>query len=498
MLRARLSATGARLLAGGLLVLLGGCAGISDYFREAGRAPAAAPAAIESWPHRELWTGLVFNGQKIGFTRREVRPARGAPGLYEIESEAAMRLKFLGVDKRVSLRALDRVRGDLTLESFRYWHEIDGSPLEVSGRSDGRVLSFTVKASGSEHEKSARLDEPLYPSSALALLPVVRGLAVGARGRYAVFHGETQSVTPAEQEVQAYETSKLFAGTAFRTLTRMLGLETTTWIAADGRPLFELGLHGVMISALEDEAAARRYLIEASLAKRDALVEFSLLPAGPIEAPRRVSRLEIVLEELPAGFDVPSEGGQSCARSGGRLECRIDRSAPLAQGDPKRYLAATMAAPSNLGQIKQLSRHITEGSRSEDESVALLLRWIEANIAKEAIDSFTAIDVLRERRAECQGHAYLLAALARALGIPARVVNGLAYSEAHGGFLYHTWNELWIAARGWQPVDPSFGQAHADATHLKLIEGEAPADLLPLVNLVGKIRVASVAPLGRW
>ena len=127
-----------------------------------------------------------------------------------------------------------------------------------------------------------------------------------------------------------------------------------------------------------------------------------------------------------------------------------------------------------------------------------LFEWIEKNIAREAIDSFSAVDVLRERRAECQGHSYLLAALARALGIPARIVNGIVYSEPHGGFLYHTWNELWIEGRGWRPVDATFGQAHADATHLKLVEGETPAELLPLATLVGRIRVASVSALGRW
>ena len=77
----------------------------------------------------------------------------------------------------------------------------------------------------------------------------------------------------------AYETSALFEGPAFKVATRMLGIETTTWIGADGGPL--LGCHtGVLISALEDEARARRYLVEASLNKRDALVEFSLLRAG--------------------------------------------------------------------------------------------------------------------------------------------------------------------------------------------------------------------------
>lgn len=496
MPRARLSAAGIRLFLVAALALPGGCA-TRDYFRDAGAAPAAQAIALERWPHRDIWTGIVFNGEKVGFTHRVVRPAPGAPGRFEIESEAAIRLRFLGIDKRLALRSLDRVRADLTLESFRYSHEIDGSSLEVQGTSDGEVLKFSVRNASGIDERSAPLEKPLYPSSVLAMLPAAKGLAVGDTARYAVFNGETQSIAEAEQEVQAWESSELFAGLAFRVLTRLHGLETVTWISADGRPLFERGLNGVMISALEDEASARRYLLEATLSRQDALVDFSLLRAGPIEAPRRVSRLEIALENVPPGFAVPEGGGQRCSRSGGRLECLVDRTAPPARDDPARYLRATLAAPSNLGQIRDLASRIGKSSSGQEHSVSLLLEWIEKNIAREAIDSFSAIDVLRERRAECQGHAYLLAALARALGIPARIVNGIAYSEAHGGFLYHTWNELWIG-RGWRPVDATFGQAHADATHLKLVEGEAPAELLPLATLVGRIRVASVSALGRW
>src|SRR5260221_2358736 len=93
--------------------ILQGCA--AQYFRAAGAPPAPAAVTLETWPHRDLWTGVGFNGDKIGFTRRTLRPA--ADGLLEIESEAAIRLRFLGVDERVHLRALDRVRSDLTLAS---------------------------------------------------------------------------------------------------------------------------------------------------------------------------------------------------------------------------------------------------------------------------------------------------------------------------------------------------------------------------------------------
>jgi len=481
-----------------LCALLAGCAGTGDYFRDAGTPPAPAAVSLETWPHRELWTGVVFNGEKIGFTRRTLRGAVDAPDRYEIESEAVIRLRFLGIDKRINLHSLDRVRSDLTLESFRYQHEIDGSALKVTGKSDGRSLTFVVEASGSREEKNYSSKEPVYPSSALSYLPVLRGLAVGRSERYAIFEGETQKLAEAEQEVLAWESSTLFEGPAFKLATRLLGMETTTWITADGRPLLELGLNGIMISALEDEATAHRYLVEASLNKRDTLVDFSLLRAGPIEAPRRVSRMSIVIAGWPAGFEVPSEGGQRCAQAGAELRCHIDRAAALAQREAASYLRPTFAAPSNLGEIRSLARSIVADAAGEEDKIARLLAWIDANIAKEAIDGFTAVDVLRERRAECQGHAYLFAALARASGVPVRVVNGLAYSDQHGGFLYHTWNEAWIAGRGWQPVDATFGQPHADATHLKLLEGESAGDLLPLVNLVGRIRVSAVSALARW
>ena len=53
-------------------------------------------------------------------------------------------------------------------------------------------------------------------------------------------------------------------------------------------------------------------------------------------------------------------------------------------------------------------------------------------------------------------------------------------------------------AAGWQAVDPTLGQLNADATHVKLIEGESLAQLAPLAGMVGKARVESARALARW
>ncbi|MDH3320469.1 MAG: transglutaminase-like domain-containing protein [Betaproteobacteria bacterium] len=489
-----------RLVAVLALALLSGCAGSGAFFHDAGVPPPTAPRALADWPWHEVWTGVVFRGRKVGFAHLALRPA-AASGRWEIESESALRLRFLGVDKKVSLRALDRVSDDLTLESFRYEYHLDGSRLRVEGERAGDVLVVRTETSGTRTEQRLQMNERALPASALALLPAQRGLRVGDKARATVFVGESQSLAEAELRAIAYQRSPLFEGAALRVATTLLGLESDAWYDAEGRPLLETALHGAMISALEDAPRARAYLVEASLNKDESLLEFGLLRSAPIAAPRHVAALSVVLEGVPAALEMPGAGGQRCSRDGSRLACRIDRRSPHEPGDAQQaqgYLRASLAAPSNERRFLDLAQSIAGDARGAQAKIERLLAWIEANIAKEAVDAFSATDVLRERRAECQGHAYLFAALARALQLPTRVVNGVVYVAEQGGFLYHTWNEVWIENAGWRPVDATFGQPLADATHLALAVGESPAELAPLAAMVGRARVAALGDIAHW
>jgi hypothetical protein len=490
-----------RVLAALALAWLGGCAGTGAYFQDAGVPPPAQAHTLADWPWREIWTGIVFQGHKVGFSRLALRPAADTAGLWELESDSAMRFRVLGIEKKVNLRTLDRVRADLTLESFRYQYELDGSPLRLEGESSGGELVVRVETGGVRSEQRLRLAHAAYPANALTLLPVLRGLRVGSAQRVPVFVGESQEVSPAELRVLGYERSSLFEGPAFKVATSLLGLDSETWYDAQGRPLLEIAMHGVMVSALEDADSAQAYLVAASLNKDESLLEFSLLRSPPIAEPRRAAALSIALEGVPAALQVPGAAGQSCTRAGVRLECRIDRRDRPAAGDAQqaaRYLQPTLAAPSNEGRIAELAQSIAGDAASPDAKIDRLLAWIDANIAKAAVDAFSAVDVLRERRAECQGHAYLFAALARALGLPTRVVNGVVYMPEYGGFLYHSWNEVWIDGAGWRPVDATFAQPLADATHLALVEGEGARDLVPLAGMLGRARIAALGGVAHW
>ena len=68
----------------------------------------------------------------------------------------------------------------------------------------------------------------------------------------------------------------------------------------------------------------------------------------------------------------------------------------------------------------------------------------------------SAREVLRTKVGDCNEHTALYVAMARSVGLPARIAVGLAYSR--GAFYYHAWPEVYIdegRGRGlWLPVDP--------------------------------------------
>jgi transglutaminase-like putative cysteine protease len=116
-----------------------------------------------------------------------------------------------------------------------------------------------------------------------------------------------------------------------------------------------------------------------------------------------------------------------------------------------------------------------------------LTRHVNAILEKKPTVSLpSAREVLRTKIADCNEHTALYVAMARALGIPARIAVGLTF--VRGAFYYHAWPEVYLEAgsnRGyWLPVDPTLNQFPADATHLRLARGglDRQAAILPLIG----------------
>ena len=100
-----------------------------------------------------------------------------------------------------------------------------------------------------------------------------------------------------------------------------------------------------------------------------------------------------------------------------------------------------------------------------------------------AKNSDNALDVLDKKAGDCTEHTLLFVTLARAIGIPAREVGGIAYmaGEKSPKMGWHAWAEF-HDGKQWITADPTWNQILVDGTHIKFSEGSTD---LKWLNILG-------------
>jgi len=169
-------------------------------------------------------------------------------------------------------------------------------------------------------------------------------------------------------------------------------------------------------------------------------------------------------------------------------------------GDPTldAALSPTFLLPSAHEEIRARAAEVVGGATSRREAARRLVDWVFAHVEKRPVVGVpNGLEVLRRMQGDCNEHTSLYVSLARAAGVPARIAAGLVYTDRISGkpaFYYHAWPEVQLGGDpAWVPVDPTFGQFPADATHLKLVEGDLDRQV-EIVGMMGRIRLAVAGP----
>ena len=473
-------------------LIFSGCAG--RYFHEMPLTQPPSPITdLSQIKFRESWYGVSFKSRKIGFAHFKLEPAEGED-LFKIESETLIRLKLLGFKKEISSREHYYIHPDLSLKSFTCEVDLGGSRRRVEGKVEARRLKVDIETENTQETQSIDLTEVIYPGVAMYFYPVLKGLDIGKEYTYFIYSAETLSLEKVSQKIKAYETSDLFEGPAFKIENSLGGMNSECWINPETGMLLEMALHGIIIYDREDELSAKRFIYQETISKNDLLLDYSLVKTDkPIPHPREVKFLEVEIAGLDEDSLVLSDEMQKATRKGKGVMYIIDHhirgdsqlNLPIDDEGVKVYRRPSAFVQSDNREIIAQSQAILKGEKSALKAVKSLADWVAREIKDSMADSFSSLDVLHKKEGECQAHAYLYAALARAAGIPTRVVSGLVYLEEYG-FLYHSWAESYVGF--WVSVDPTFGQVPADATHIKLVEGERFEDLSKLINVIGRLK----------
>ena len=441
-------------------------------------APDVLPPSAGAATERDEWFGVERDGSRVGRSHRVT--TRSASG-QRVTEDLLVSLTMLGVPQmvRTSLEAETDER--FALRRFRFTLVSPATTFSAAGTTDGRRLAVTYGPEGRRQQATIPLAEPIYLPVTLRSRVLAGDLAPGTSYGVPVFNPLTLRNEPLTVTVGARET---VAGIEAIVLTEeQHGMRARVWLEPDGTVLREEGSLGL---TLVRESREQALAGDAALAPLD-LVAASRIPVeGRIDDPRHLARLTLRMRGAAAA-SVPADPPRQ-RLSGDRL--RIERevvpaSARLhpADGALAAYLAPDPFIESDDAAIRATAQAIVGSEGDATATAHALVAWVNEHLEQApTITVPSARDVLAARRGDCNEHAVLLAALARAAGIPARVVAGAMYLD--GAFYYHAWNELWLGS--WVTADAVFRQLPADATHVKLVEG-GPERHMQLAGIIGEL-----------
>src|SRR3989344_1231237 len=153
----------------------------------------------------------------------------------------------------------------------------------------------------------------------------------------------------------------------------------------------------------------------------------------------------------------------------------------------EQYTRPTGKIDSDHPAIVAKARELAEGEDDLFKVTFNLAYWVSENVDYDLNDLTTDVAqkaswVLQNKQGVCDEMTSLFVAMARSLGIPARFVSGISYTEdgevlqALGkNWASHGWAEVYFPDIGWVSFDITFDEyGYIDVTHIKLREGFDP------------------------
>jgi hypothetical protein len=185
-------------------------------------------------------------------------------------------------------------------------------------------------------------------------------------------------------------------------------------------------------------------------------VKYTNNPEGAGE----VATITITAHPLPDGPTVP-----------------LFPSAAMAPERLRPYLQSTLYVTSETPEFKALAAQLVGNETDAAKVAARIAAYVSATIKPDpAISNLrAATDLKRDPRGVCRDFTLFYTTIARAAGLPTKQCVGIVY--ASGAFFGHAWPEVWVGTDStgkdrWVALEPTWGVPFADATHIKISEGE--------------------------
>ncbi len=459
----------------------------------------------------ETWMSCEISGTKIGYSHTVVEPVveQGADRL-RFRNQQELRIKRFGTTTviRTDLTSLETMDGHVV--ELRSELDAGGGTMTTEGRYDSGQLHLRDATQGKVETRSIPFDPEVGGFFADQRSLREKPMKPRETRRLKAFQPLVNQVGEIRLEAVGYEATKLPSGT--RQLLRIdmtveIGtaqLKSILWTDKDGTVCklrdLQLGMEAYLTSKedalaesqggsfdlgnativhvdqpIKDPHRSKQIVYRASL--KDGSIKTLLADGGTQRiTPVDDRTVELTVRAVRPGQPADLETPQS------------DRPQPV-------DLEPTTMLQSDDPAVIEMAGRVAADEKDPWRLACALERYVKGTIQLKnyATAMATAAEVARTREGDCTEHAMLLAALCRTRKIPARVAIGLVYYAPVQGFAYHMWTEVWIQDR-WVPMDATLGLGGIGAAHLKLshssLKGSSAfAELLPVVQAIGRLEL---------
>ncbi len=447
----------------------------------------------------EDWYGLYFNGQKAGWASNAVE--FDPEGNVLVSEDAHFRVTMNGVkqDMQIAVKRIYAKNGDLL--RIEQTVSDQGGVNKIDARVHDDTMTMTSEIGGAVKTHDLPKPKESLRDALKQVALVSKNPKVGDTMSFSTFEPMYERELNGVSTIEGVE-ERVLDGVAtkvykVKTTIKETPIDTISYVAEGGKTL-EDQLAGIITTRLEPKEMAQDVNYS-----NDVIVSNAALVDQPIGQPRTRDTLHLRITGPLAAEHFLNDDRQHLAQVDGHVDfvgkrISLDGFAtahlPIDNADVLQWTKPSMLVQSEDPKLVAKAREIVGDEKDTFAISTLLCHWVNANVRTTFSARLTnALEVLEHPEGDCTEHSMLFIGLARAAGLPAREAAGLIYvADGKPGFYFHQWATVWVGK--WIDVDPTFDQPIADATHIKLAEGDLfeQAKLIPTIGQL-KIQVVDEA-----
>lgn len=432
---------------------------------------------------QENWFNLTMMGMKIGYVY-QFADKTIYKGEEMFRNKTDMVMQFIGGGNGIKVENNRIEYSDLKFMPRHFIYTSDESgEKRVEGNINDGIANITTTINGETTETEITIPpDTISDTVAIEKLLSANMLKVGEKLAYQTFNIDMQRIVDCElsvsnEETLIYQSEEKQVYVLENKVDIMGGITVRLWVDHIGTTYkFITEMPGISLVATKTDSKTALGEIE----ELDIVLRTRIIPTGKRlkrGARRLVANLQYSGENLT---DIIQTNSQQTLKSANENSGTItiekveidDKNCPnlpIQSPELDRYLSSTVYVEADHPEIRAQALEIIDGETNSWLAAKKLCKWVYKSIDEKGLsgDYSTSLTTLKTLSGDCTEHTVLLMAMARSVGIPARICAGLVFAK--DAFYYHFWPEVFVGT--WVQMDPTFGQVLADANHIVLQGG---------------------------